>query len=329
MAQAQTKRASAEAMVFGGADQDLIKHIIAWLEHLSAVRRLSPHSIEAYRRDVSQFITYVAEHNNASVNLESFIKIPSSMIRSYMAQRREEGLESRSLLRSLAGIRSFVRHLERLGHGQATAFTIVRTPKIAHTLPKPLSATAAKMLADVDTHHEADKQPWIAARDAAVIALLYGVGLRISEAIGLKRQDAPINGLDMITVIGKGQKMRRVPVIAPVREAIEHYINLCPYRLEATGPLFVGARGGPLSPRIIQLAIQRLRGALGLPATATPHALRHSFATHLLGKGGDLRTIQELLGHASLSTTQVYTAVDARRLLDAYTSAHPRARMKT
>ncbi len=167
---------------------------------------------------------------------------------------------------------------------------------------------------------------WILARDAAVLGLLYGAGLRISEALSIKRKDAPIDRVDFVSVIGKGGKNRGVPVIAPVQKAIATYLDLCPYPLPSDGPLFVGAKGGPLSPRIIQLAVERLRGALGLPETATPHALRHSFATHLLGRGGDLRTIQELLGHASLSTTQIYTAIDSDRLLEAYRGAHPRAR---
>ena len=167
---------------------------------------------------------------------------------------------------------------------------------------------------------------WILARDAAVLALLYGGGLRISEALGIARADAPVDGRDEITVLGKGRKTRTVPVIAPVQKAIADYLALVPYGLPADGPLFVGAKGGPLSPRIIQLAVERLRGVLGLSDDATPHALRHSFATHLLGRGGDLRTIQELLGHASLSTTQLYTAVDAKRLMEAYRAAHPRAR---
>jgi integrase/recombinase XerC len=170
------------------------------------------------------------------------------------------------------------------------------------------------------------RAPWILARDAAVLGLLYGAGLRISEALSITRAQAPCGAVDSVTVLGKGRKMRSVPVIAPVRAAIDAYLEICPYKVGPDGPLFVGQRGGALSPRIIQLAMERLRGALGLPDTATPHALRHSFATHLLARGGDLRTIQELLGHSSLATTQIYTAVDSTRLLDAWRSAHPRAR---
>ena len=184
-------------------------------------------------------------------------------------------------------------------------------------------------MADPQARDGEARDPWILARDAAVLALLYGAGLRISEALSIRRRDAPIGGLDSLTIVGKGQKTRSAPVIAPVRAAVENYLSLCPYALKPEGPLFVGAKGGPLSPRIIQLTVERLRGALGLPDSATPHALRHSFATHLLGRGGDLRTIQELLGHASLSTTQIYTAVDAARLMEAYRAAHPRARLAT
>lgn len=181
-------------------------------------------------------------------------------------------------------------------------------------------------MVDTPSQNENSRPRWILARDAAVLALLYGAGLRISEALSIKRRDAPVCGLDTISVLGKGGKNRAVPVIGPVQKAVALYLDLCPYAFAPDGPLFVGAKGGPLSARVIQLAVERLRGALGLPETATPHALRHSFATHLLGRGGDLRAIQELLGHASLSTTQIYTAIDSARLLEAYRSAHPRAR---
>jgi len=202
----------------------------------------------------------------------------------------------------------------------------VRAPKLAKTLPKPLAIPAAKRLLDTGLRAGEARAPWILARDAAVLALLYGAGLRISEALGLKRADAPAPGLgDAITVTGKGGKARMVPVLPQVARLIADYVALCPYELPAAAALFVGAKGGALSPRIVQLAMARLRGALGLAETATPHALRHSFASHLLARGGDLRAIQELLGHASLSTTQIYTAVDTERLLEVYRSAHPRA----
>jgi integrase/recombinase XerC len=243
-----------------------------------------------------------------------------------MANRRSQGVESRSLLRSLAGIRSFARFLERQGKIGASAFVNVRSPKTPRSLPKPIGAREAIALAGTEARAGENREPWILARDAAVLALLYGSGLRISEALGLRRAEAPIGRADSLTIIGKGQKTRMVPVIATVRTAVEEYLSLCPWALAPDGPLFVGAKGGPLSPRILQLTVERMRGALGMPDSATPHALRHSFATHLLARGGELRAIQELLGHASLSTTQVYTAVDSSRLLDAYRSAHPRAR---
>jgi integrase/recombinase XerC len=220
-------------------------------------------------------------------------------------------------------MRAFARFLEKNGKGKVGALGAVRGPKIARNLPRPLSPAAAKRMADPDLRAGDGHAPWVHARDAAVLALLYGSGVRISEALGLKRSD--VKSGDAITVTGKGRKQRMVPVLPQVQKLIATYAALCPYELPDDGPLFVGAKGGPLSPRVVQLAMARLRGALGLPETATPHALRHSFATHLLGRGGDLRSIQELLGHASLSTTQIYTEVDTERLIEAYRSAHPRA----
>jgi integrase/recombinase XerC len=229
-------------------------------------------------------------------------------------------------MRMLAGARSFARFLERNGNGKVGTLAAVRTPKLAKTLPKPLSIAAAKRITEAELRAGEERASWVLARDAAVLALLYGCGLRISEALGLKRKDFPPGGqVEAITVIGKGNKARMVPVLAQVAALVAEYIALCPYEIAADGPLFVGAKGGPLSARVVQLAMAQLRGALGLPETATPHALRHSFATHLLTRGGDLRAIQELLGHASLSTTQIYTAIDTERLLDVYRSAHPRA----
>jgi integrase/recombinase XerC len=221
-------------------------------------------------------------------------------------------------------VRSFARYLERNGKGKVAALAAVRTPKLPKSLPKPLPASAAKQMTDADLRAGEDREQWVLARDAAVLGLCYGCGLRISEALGLKRKDTE-GGRDALTVTGKGNKTRMVPLLPQVANLIAAYVAICPYDLPPDGPLFLGARGGPLSPRIVQLAMARLRGALGLPDSATPHALRHSFATHLLARGGDLRAIQELLGHASLSTTQIYTAVDAERLLDVYASAHPRA----
>lgn len=308
------------------AAPDLQEQAGAWLCRMSGERRMATLTLEAYARDLRQFLDFLCERDGGRVTVETLGRVTPADVRAFMADRRSAGAGNRSLLRGLAGVRSFARHLEREGLASISALSAVRTPKTARRLPKALSVTDARDLADAESRAGEARAPWVLARDAAVLALLYGAGLRISEALGLQRSEAPVGKRDTVVVRGKGGKVRSAPVIEPVRRAVETYLELCPWNLLPDGPLFVGARGGPLSPRIIQLAVERLRGALGLPDTATPHALRHSFATHLLGRGGDLRTIQELLGHASLSTTQIYTAVDATRLLDAYRSAHPRAR---
>jgi integrase/recombinase XerC len=287
---------------------------------------MSANTVDAYRRDVLQFLTFLAEHVGGRVTAQTLSKLAPADIRAFMAARRADGITGRSLMRALAGLRSFTRYLEREGKGRIGALAAVRAPKVAKTLPKPLAIAAAKRIVDPELRAGEEREPWVLARDAAVLALLYGSGLRISEALGLKRKDVAAPGAgDVIVVTGKGNKRRMVPVLPQVTQLVADYVALCPHDLAAEGPLFVGAKGGPLSPRIIQLAMARLRGALGLADTATPHALRHSFATHLLARGGDLRAIQELLGHASLSTTQIYTGVDSERLLEVYRSTHPRA----
>lgn len=305
---------------------DVAAEVTRWRAHLAAERRMSPKTVEAYLRDVSQFLSFLAQHRGGAPTLKHLAALEPMDVRAFMASRRAGGVGSRSLMRGLAGARSFARFLERNGKGKVGALAAVRAPKIAKSLPKPLPIASARRIADADLRSGDESEPWIAARDAAVLALLYGSGLRISEALGLRRRDMPAPGKgDALTVIGKGNKARMVPLLPQVAQLCADYVALCPYDLPEDGPLFLGAKGGPLSPRIIQLAMAHLRGALGLPDTATPHALRHSFATHLLARGGDLRAIQELLGHASLSTTQIYTAVDSERLLEAYRSAHPRA----
>jgi integrase/recombinase XerC len=310
------------------AEIDLVAPKVAaelqsWLRQLDDERRFSPKTTEAYRRDVLQFLAFLAEHLGGAPSLRDLAALEPADVRAFLAARRGEGIGSRSLMRALAGMRGFARFLERNGKGKVGALAAVRAPKIGKTLPRPLPAAAAKRVADPDLSAGDGREPWIHARDAAVLALLYGGGLRISEALGLKRGD--FGGRDTITVTGKGNKQRMVPVLPQVAKLVADYLALCPYDLGEDGPLFVGAKGGPLPARVVQLAMARLRGALGLPETATPHALRHSFATHLLARGGDLRSIQELLGHASLATTQIYTEVDAERLIEAYRSAHPRA----
>ena len=299
--------------------------IEAWLRHLSAERRLSAKTVEAYRRDVLQFLRFLAEHLGGAPSLRELAALAPADVRAFLAARRAENIGSRSLMRALAGLRAFGRFLERSHKGKLGALAAVRGPKIGKTLPRPLPVEAAKSMADPTLAAGDGRDAWIHARDAAVLALLYGSGLRISEALGLKRRDVPRPGEgDVLIVTGKGSKTRMVPVLQNVLTLIADYVAACPYPLTAEGPIFIGARGGPLSPRIIQLAMERLRGALGLPDSATPHALRHSFATHLLSRGGDLRAIQELLGHASLSTTQVYTGIDTERLIEVYRNTHPR-----
>jgi integrase/recombinase XerC len=302
---------------------DVAAEIARWLGYLGAERRMSAKTLESYRRDVLQFLSFLAGHLAGAPTLKQLAKLTPSDVRSFMAARRSIGVGNRSLMRALAGTRSFARFLERNGKGRVAALTAVRAPKLPKTLPKPLAVSAARQITSTEPREGEAREPWIVARDAAVLALLYGSGLRISEALGLKRKDC--TGTDALTVTGKGNKGRMVPVLPQVSKLIADYIALCPFELPSDGSLFVGARGGALAPRIVQLAMAQLRGALGLPESATPHALRHSFATHLLSRGGDLRAIQELLGHASLSTTQIYTAVDTERLLEVYTSAHPRA----
>jgi len=296
----------------------------SWLAHLGAERRLSAKTLEAYRRDVLQFLAFLAGHLGGAPSLKDLAALAPADVRAFLAARRGKDVGSRSLMRTLAGIRGFARFLERNGKGKLGALAAVRAPKIGKTLPRPLPVASARRMADPDLRAGDGREPWIHARDAAVLALLYGSGLRIAEALGLKRGDFD-DGRDTVIVIGKGGKERMVPLLPQVAKLIAAYLALCPFDLAGEGPLFAGAKGGPLSPRVVQLAMAQLRGALGLSESATPHALRHSFATHLLARGGDLRSIQELLGHASLATTQAYTEVDAERLIEAYRSAHPRA----
>lgn len=318
-------KAAAPRIELASADPSIAQEMVRWLSHLGAERRLSPKTLEAYSRDLRQCLDFLCAHWGERVTLQRFAALEATDIRAFMAMRRADDIAGRSLMRALAGLRSFGRFLEREGKGKVGALSAIRAPKVAKTLPKPLPMASARRLADADERAGEDRETWILARDAAVMALLYGSGLRISEALGLKRREVPRPGEgDVLVVTGKGNKTRMVPVLQNVLALVQDYVAMCPYPLPAEGPIFVGARGGPLSPRIIQLAMERLRGALGLPDSATPHALRHSFATHLLSRGGDLRAIQELLGHASLSTTQIYTGIDSERLLEVYASAHPR-----
>ena len=307
------------------AAPDLAAAAVAWLRHLAGERRLSARTLEAYGRDVRQFLAFLKERFGEPPRIADFTDCAPGDLRAFLARRRAEGVDGRSLQRALSGLKSLARHIARESGQTAAALGAVRAPKAPRRLPRPLSAPDARAVTTTSLREGEAREPWVLARDAAVLALCYGAGLRISEALSIRAADAPVGETEAITIVGKGQKSRSAPIIAPVRRAVEDYLKLCPYALKPAGPLFVGAKGGPLSPRIVQLAMARMRGALGLPDSATPHALRHSFATHLLARGGDLRTIQDLLGHVSLSTTQVYTGVDSARLLAAYRSAHPRA----
>ncbi|MGF9565712.1 tyrosine recombinase XerC [Neorhizobium sp. JUb45] len=304
------------------AAPELLEKRREWMESLSDERRLSENTLNAYERDTRQFLKFLTGHLAEPARISDIHTLRPADLRAFLAARRREGSGNRSLGRHLAGIRSFLRYLERKGLVNAAGASAIRTPKQPKSLPKPLSDTQA--IAVVGQNAQLHEEPWIAARDAAVLTLLYACGLRISEALDLTPSDMAA-GATSLRITGKGNKMRVVPLLQAALEAVETYKRLCPYHLPDNEPLFRGARGGKLQQAIIQSEMRKLRGALGLPETATPHALRHSFATHLLAGGGDLRTIQELLGHASLSTTQVYTGVDAARLLEVYDRAHPRA----
>ncbi|MBA4000806.1 tyrosine recombinase XerC [Brevundimonas sp.] len=302
------------------ADQALT----AWLEHLAHERRLSPRTLEAYGHIGRHYIGFLGRHRGETLAIADLGTVTAAEVRAHLAERRtgERPLNARSLNQTLAGIRSLHDFLDRRCGVPAPQIALVRGPRARPSLPRPVSEDQARgLMAEPET--DTDLQPWEAARDRAVLTLLYGCGLRISEGLSLTRADAPLP--ETLRITGKGGKTRLVPVLPAVREAVDAYVAAAPFPLSAAEPLFRARRGGPLSPRHVQATVQRLRGRLGLPASATPHALRHSFATHLLGAGADLRSIQELLGHASLSTTQKYAAVNADHLLGAYARAHPRA----
>tara|TARA_B110000971_G_scaffold5540_1_gene5502 strand:- start:187 stop:1101 length:915 start_codon:yes stop_codon:yes gene_type:complete len=292
-----------------------------WLDHQKSLKGSAENTVTAYAGDVSEFLVFITSHKGESQGLGALSKITISDMRAWMANSRGSGVGPRSLARKLSAVKVFYRWLAAREGFEPTAVLLTRSPKFTKKLPRPLAIDAARDM--IETVETQSLEPWVAARDAAVVTLLWGCGLRISEALGLKGIDAPLPQVMRIT--GKGGKERIVPVVKAARAAVDAYVKACPHILTDDGPLFRGVRGGVLSPRAIQKAMASARMQLGLPATATPHALRHSFATHLLNAGGDLRTIQELLGHASLSTTQAYTAIDTARLLDVYDNAHPKA----
>ncbi|MCB1521575.1 MAG: tyrosine recombinase XerC [Hyphomicrobiaceae bacterium] len=304
---------------FGGDFRDAA---LGWLRHLDVERGYTTETLTAYERDLRQFAMFLAARHRRAPCLGDLTLVDAKTVRAFLAHRRRQGAVSRSLSRSLSALRTFYRWLEASDILKNRAVQQIALPKIPHSVPKPLTVEAAALVVAPDAMPA--ELDWVAARDCAVLLLLYGAGLRISEALGLTATDAPTGARDVIVIRGKGGKERMVPILPVTRRAIARYLALCPYPISGSEPLFLGVKGGPLSPRLIQLAMQRRREELGLADSATPHALRHSFATHLLAAGADLRQIQELLGHASLSTTQVYTEVDRDRLLAVYDAAHPR-----
>lgn len=310
-----------EFLIF--AAPDLLAERLKWLTHLQTERRLAEKTLDAYERDLRQFLLFLTGYLGSPPAINHVADLKPVDMRAYLSNRRKSGAGARTLGRGLAGIRSFIRYLEKKNLASSAGISAMRAPKQPQTLPKPLPVIDAIRLTKAG--EQMNEEPWIAARDAAIMTLLYGCGLRISEALALNPNDFPNDTIRSLRITGKGGKSRMVPIFPLIIQSIAEYQRLCPFQLVDDAPLFRGARGGTLQPAVLQRAMRLLRQAFGLPDTATPHALRHSFATHLLSGGGDLRTIQELLGHASLSTTQIYTAVDADRLLEVYENAHPRA----
>jgi len=304
--------------------KDLAVLIGDWRAWIADERRLSPHTVTAYETDLYQFIRFLTDHHGEAPSAKILTALRPVVFRSWLASRAQAGLSRTSTARALSVIRGFFRWCERNGHITNQSIHAVRSPKVPHSVPKPLSALDAAAV--VDQIGELSEEPWVGLRDVALFTLLYGCGLRISEALSLTRADTPES--DVLIVMGKGSKERMVPVLPAVRQAIDAYIEACPLRFGPEAPLFRGVRGGPLNPAVAQRQMRVVRGWLGLSDSATPHALRHSFATHLLAGGGDLRSIQELLGHASLSSTQRYTEVEDSHLLAEYRAAHPRARKR-
>jgi integrase/recombinase XerC len=294
----------------------------AWREQMVHVRRLSPKTVEAYTYDVGDFLGFLQQHRGEAVDLDALKDVTPSDVRGWLALRRGDGLGPRGVARAVSALRTFFMFLQKQGIVENIAIRRVRPPKLPPGVPKPVSIDGAQAL--IDEAEILGKEPWVAARNVAVLTLLYGAGLRISEALGLNRGALPLP--EALVITGKGNKQRVVPILGEAREAIDAYVKVCPFGATRDDPVFYGARGKRLNPRIVQGLMQHLRRVLGLPESATPHSLRHAFATHLLAAGGDLRAIQELLGHSSLSTTQRYTAVDETHLLRVYESAHPRAR---
>ncbi len=309
-------------MSFGVCDAEAAALAERWLSWLQDVRGMALKTVISYRSDITAFFGFLARHTGGEVSLAALNALELRDFRAWLAFRAREKQAATSTARALSSVKSFYRFAEKEGHARNAALFALKTPKLPKALPKALPARQSfQAIAEIGTLQEED---WIAKRDTAILMLLYGAGLRIGEALSLTPAHV-MKGAESLTVTGKGSKQRHVPLLPIVAKAVEEYRESCPYPLEKNGALFLGARGAPLDPAIFQKQLRALRACLGLPESATPHAFRHSFATHLLNEGADLRAIQELLGHASLSTTQRYTKVDHERLLKAFTGAHPRA----
>jgi len=294
----------------------------AWRENMTHVRRLSTKTVEAYTHDVGGFLQFLHQHRGEDIDLAALKDVVAGDVRGWLAIRRQDGLGPRGVARAVSALRTFYQFMEKQGWVENVSIRRVRPPKLPPSIPKPVSISGAQAL--LEEAEIIGGEAWVAARNVAILTLLYGAGLRISEALGLNRSALPLG--EAIIINGKGNKQRVVPILPEARDAIDAYVRVCPFGAVKEDPVFFGARGKRLHPRIVQGLMQHLRRSLGLPESATPHALRHAFATHLLAAGGDLRAIQELLGHASLSTTQRYTSVDETHLLSVYERAHPRAK---
>jgi integrase/recombinase XerC len=310
------------------AAPDVVQAATAWQDWLADEKRAAAPTLEAYRHDLADFLAFLSRHRGGEIGLKLLAALTQNDFRAWLSARSTQGLARTSTARALSAVRGFFRFLDRRGLCHNASIGVLRTPKLPKSLPKALTTSEARDL--TDEIEQLSDEPWIGARDTAIVLLLYGAGLRIAEALGLSKVelDRIAGGAESLIITGKGRKQRLVPVLPAIRQGVATYLRLCPYELPLKQPGFRGLRGKPLDPAIVQRTVAKMRGMLGLPDSATPHALRHSFATHLLGAGGDLRAIQELLGHASLSTTQRYTSVDAARLGAIHAGAHPRARRK-
>lgn len=315
------KAGQSDESFFIGLDDKALPLVQRWRRYLESEKRMSVHTLDAYARDFGDFIAFMNGHMGASLTPKHFAGLGIRDFRAFLAHKRAKGVSARSTARALSTIRNFYRFLARTEGIENDAIRAIQGPKLPHRVPRPLTEESARSV--METVGDFADEEWIAARDTAIISLLYGCGLRIAEALSMNVDDIPRG--DTMRITGKRGKERIVPVLPVVRDAIERYVALCPFALKSGEALFVGKRGARLGPRPVQLVMQKVRAVLGLPESATPHALRHSFATHLLSRGGDLRTIQELLGHADLKATQVYTEVDSARLMDVYDKAFRRA----